>query len=66
MVGKKRRKKLVEKTTMDEHGYMHTETHVVWEEIDVIDEPKPSVELKKVMKNTKTKKQGNIMGFFTK
>jgi hypothetical protein len=21
------------------HGYMHTETHVEWEDIDVIDEP---------------------------
>jgi hypothetical protein len=32
--GKKRRKKLVEKTTMDSKGYMTTTTEVVWEEVD--------------------------------
>lgn len=62
-VGKKRLKKMVEKTTMDEHGYMHTETTVVWEEVDDIAPVKPK---RKAVKSTKNMKQGNLMGFFAK
>jgi hypothetical protein len=64
---KKRLKKLVEKTTMDEHGYMHTETHVVWEEIDDDAEqeaPASATKTKPTIKPTKHMKQGNLMGFF--
>lgn len=64
VVGKKRRKRMVEKTTMDESGYMHTETTAVWEEIDD-DEPVVATKRKPV-KSTKNMKQGNLMGFFAK
>ena len=65
VVAMKRRKKLVNKTTMDEHGYLHTETHVEWEDISVVDEP--HVETKKIpVKNTKTLKQGSLVGFFSR
>jgi DNA polymerase subunit Cdc27 len=74
--GIKRRKTLVDKTTMDEHGYIHTETVVVWE--DLPDDPplessqphassttisKPSHS--RPVKSTTNFKQGTLRGFFT-
>jgi len=77
-----RRKKLVEKTTVDKAGYLHTETVEVWEEIPE-EELKKEAERKKEASKTlpvpaakkKTKaasgkptklKQGSLMGFFQK
>ena len=66
----KRRKRLVEKTTMDASGYIHTETQAVWEDVeDDEEEPEPvkMAPIKKApVKNTKNMKQGNLMGFFKK
>ncbi|KAL7477462.1 hypothetical protein ACHAW6_003268 [Cyclotella cf. meneghiniana] len=72
---KKRRKKLVEKTIM-ENGYLKTETVTVWEDVDDEEaEARPSTS-SKALKGpapaksksapTKGKKQGNLMGFFQK
>jgi DNA polymerase subunit Cdc27 len=63
---KKRRKRLVEKTSMDASGYLHTETQVIWE--DVSDEEDLVVKQAPV-KKVATKggmKQGSLMGFFGK
>jgi hypothetical protein len=78
---KRRRKKLVEKTTMDPNGYLHTETQEIWEDVPS-DEDEPvskSISSKKAPPKlapvTKKKsaangksgmKQGNLMGFFKK
>ena len=67
----KRRKRLVEKTTVDANGYMHTETQAVWEDVEEEEEPavasKPDpVKKKAPAKNTKNMKQGSLMGFFKK
>jgi hypothetical protein len=72
---KKRRKKLVEKTIM-ENGYLKTETVTVWEDVDEDEEEaKPSTSsktskaaapAKSKSAPTKGKKQGNLMGFFQK
>ena len=69
---KKRRKKLVEKTVM-ENGYLKTVTEEVWEEYEEEEEapakpavkaaPKPAV---KKSGGNKGKKQGSLMGFFAK
>lgn len=63
---KKRRKRLVEKTTMDANGYLRTETQAIWEEVSDEDE----VVVKKVpVKKVPAKngmKQGSLMGFFGK
>lgn len=65
----KRIRRLVEKTTMDANGYLHTETQAVWE--DVSDEEEPVVVRETVtkaapVKSTKNMKQGSLMGFFKK
>lgn len=62
---KKRRKKIVQKTTLDENGYLHTESVSVWEEVSD-DEPVVVTKPKLKPKNTKGMKQGNLMGFFKK
>lgn len=67
----KRRKRLVEKTTMDANGYIHTETQAVWEDVDDEEEeesaPAKAAPVKKApIKNTKNMKQGSLMGFFKK
>lgn len=79
--GKRRRKKLVEKTTMDEKGYIHTETVCVWEDIPSDEEdntaqgsppkkPRPSATgegpRRPAAKKTKGMKQAGLMGFFSK
>jgi hypothetical protein len=79
--GIKRRKKLVDKTTMDEHGYLHTETVVVWEELpEDNDSPlessqnqhsssstttMPKPSASRPVKSTVNFKQGTLRGFFT-
>jgi hypothetical protein len=66
----KRRKRLVDKTTMDANGYLHTETQAVWE--DVSDDEEERVVVKETIakkashKSTKHMKQGSLMGFFKK
>ena len=72
--GRKRRKRLVEKTTMDANGYLRTETHSVWEEVPS-DEEQQDVQ-RELASKRQTKapqkkkvqhlKQGNLMGFFKK
>lgn len=60
-----KRKKLVEKTTMDASGYLHTETQEVWEEIpsdedDIVTKQKVTTKKKhcpKVVSNNNTKKK---------
>jgi len=71
--GKKRRKKLVEKTTMDDQGYMHTEMVAVWEEVDEVDVPSQKRVPKsnaapktKKNKGSEGMKQKTLMGFFAK
>jgi hypothetical protein len=39
---RRRRKKLVDKTTVDENGYLHTETQEVWEDIPSDEEQDPA------------------------
>lgn len=74
---KRRRKKLVERTTMDASGYLHTETQEIWENIlsDEEDSEVVSQISTKKMEATKPNaskkapaamKQGSIMGFFKK
>ena len=74
---KKRRKKLVEKTIM-ENGYLKTITEEVWEEYEEEAQPnstaksvvkadvKPAPAAKKSKGPPKGKKQGSLMGFFSK
>ena len=63
---KKRRKRLVETTSMDASGYLHTETQVIWEDVsdeeDVVVKKAP---VKKVVSKSGMK-QGSLMGFFGK
>ena len=74
---RRRRKRLIEKTTMDKSGYIHTETQEIWEDIPTDEEeeveapkkakpavPVPSRPKKKVVK-TSGMKQGDIKGFFS-
>jgi hypothetical protein len=68
---KKRRKKLIEKTIM-ENGYLKTVTEEVWEEYEeektaVTTKPIKSAGVKNDGKKSKgPKKQGSLMGFFSK
>lgn len=70
---KKRRKRLVEKTIM-ENGYLKTVTEGVWEEYEEEEKALPAASTKMSAKPTgpkntgqsKGKKQGNLMGFFGK
>ncbi len=65
----KRQKRLVEKTTVDANGYMHTETQAIWEDVEEEEEPvaasKPAP-VKKKAPVKKNMKQGSLMGFFKK
>jgi hypothetical protein len=74
---KRRRKKLVQTTTKDDSGYLHTETQEVWEDIPTDEEQEEikkssMVAVKKIQpvanKGAKKDKmkQGSLMGFFTK
>jgi len=65
MPGRKRRKRLVEKTSMDSNGYLHTETKAVWEEVVVEETVKPKVPKTKKPAN-KQRKQGDLRSFFGK
>jgi hypothetical protein len=74
---KKRRKKLVEKTVM-ENGYLKTVTEEIWEEYEEEEEAKPAAVKAAASKGgsskpaakksglNKGKKQGSLMGFFSK
>jgi hypothetical protein len=64
----KRRKRLVDKTTMDANGYLHTETQALWEDVSDEEEPvvKEAISKKGPAKSTKHMKQGSLMGFFKK
>lgn len=66
---KKKVKKTIQKTTMDDKGYIHTEMVEVWEEVDD-DEPvvKKASPPKKATaaKKPSQMKQGSLMGFFKK
>lgn len=70
--GRRRRKKLVQKTSMDAQGYLHTETQEIWEDIPSDEEDEPIFIPKKptTTQQTSTKKvamkQGSLLGFFTK
>jgi len=63
---KKRRKRLVETTTMDANGYLHTETQAIWEDVSESEEivVKQAPVTKVTAKNGM--KQGSLMGFFGK
>lgn len=72
-----RRKKMVEKTCTDEHGYLHTTTEVIWEDVPSDEEDAYITVSSRTNKNTKTTKktnpppkkvlkQGSILGFFAK
>lgn len=68
-----RRKKLVQKTSVDSKGYFHTETQEIWEDIPSDEEPeriKPKKTTKKLAapakKKAKGMKQGSIGSFFAK
>ena len=74
---KRRRKKMVEKTTMDQSGYLHTETQEIWEDVPSDEEEPVStikappklapIKKKKGAANGKSDmKQGSLMGFFKK
>lgn len=79
---RRRRKRLVTTTSMDAHGYLHTETHEQWEDILSDEEeipPKPaaiqpataatkktSLSSKKPNSGKSGLKQGSITGFFQK
>mmetsp|Transcript_6485 Transcript_6485/g.7146 ORF Transcript_6485/g.7146 Transcript_6485/m.7146 type:complete len:151 (-) Transcript_6485:148-600(-) len=74
---RKRRKKLVDKTTMDSNGYIHTETVTEWEDVPEEElvaaseqRTKPivtaAIAKKKKVTSTKHMKQAGLMGFFQK
>lgn len=73
---KRRRKKLVEKTSTDENGYLYTETVTVWEDIPSDEEPEPAPKKTQPVQSNKSKKsaaakpkgmkQASLMGFFAK
>lgn len=69
--GRRRRKKLVQTTSMDAEGYLHTETQEMWEDIpsdeekvEILNSKKPAAQQLPTKKTAM--KQGTLMGFFTK
>lgn len=69
--GRRRRKKLIQKTSMDAQGYLHTETQEVWEDIPSDEEDEPIFVPKKPTSQQASNKkvnmkQGSLLGFFTK
>ena len=72
---RRRRKRLVEKTTMDKDGYLHTEKQEIWEDIPTDEEdevakkskPAPApTRPKKTISKVAEMKQGSLKGFFSK